>query len=395
MGNQCCSALPAEEEGTYDKEGLSEMEKAATKIQARFKGQQVRKDQKQKKEETSKQKGAETKETTPEIDIDMKDPELEQVATKIQAAFKGKQLRKTLKTNPTTEGSQTGQQETIGSFAVPIKEIPNYSNQYTNVALRKFGDFKYENNVEFSLLTPHKIVKNSAVYTGQWKNQKREGAGKQVWTDGSIFEGNWKENKPHGKGRVIHQNGDVFEGEWTNGKNAKGKYTYANGDVYEGDWVQTREVEDCLNVGEYQGGKKEGKGKYFYEDGYNLSYEGGYSDNLMHGAGVLTFRDGRKYTGNFVKDKMEGPHGVFVWNDGRKYEGEYYDDKKHGYGMFSWPDGRKYEGSWLYGKQHGRGFLTFTEDGEPVKYSGEWEDGKRIRWFSRVNLKDGQMKTLS
>lgn len=28
--------------------------------------------------------------------------------------------------------------------------------------------------------------------------------------------------------------------------------------------------------------------------------------------------------------------GVFTWKDGRKYEGEYKDDQKHGYGVFTW-----------------------------------------------------------
>ena len=42
--------------------------------------------------------------------------------------------------------------------------------------------------------------------------------------------------------------------------------------------------------------------------------------------------------------------GVYTWSDGRKYEGEYYMDKKHGYGIYYWADGRKYEGNWANGK---------------------------------------------
>ena len=42
--------------------------------------------------------------------------------------------------------------------------------------------------------------------------------------------------------------------------------------------------------------------------------------------------------------------GVFTWKDGRKYEGEYKDDKKDGYGEFYWPDGRIYKGFWENGK---------------------------------------------
>jgi len=52
--------------------------------------------------------------------------------------------------------------------------------------------------------------------------------------------------------------------------------------------------------------------------------------------------------------------GVFSWKDGRKYTGEYVEDKKSGHGTFEWPDGRKYIGSWLNGKQHGEG--TFIDD---------------------------------
>ena len=28
--------------------------------------------------------------------------------------------------------------------------------------------------------------------------------------------------------------------------------------------------------------------------------------------------------------------GIITWEDGRKYEGKYYNDKKHGYGVFTW-----------------------------------------------------------
>jgi hypothetical protein len=43
--------------------------------------------------------------------------------------------------------------------------------------------------------------------------------------------------------------------------------------------------------------------------------------------------------------------GVFTWADGRKYVGEYLKDKKHGNGEFNWPDKRKYKGPFINGKQ--------------------------------------------
>ena len=45
---------------------------------------------------------------------------------------------------------------------------------------------------------------------------------------------------------------------------------------------------------------------------------------------------------------MDG-YGVYKWPDGRKYEGQYIKDKKAGHGDYKWPDGRKYTGAWLNG----------------------------------------------
>ena len=51
--------------------------------------------------------------------------------------------------------------------------------------------------------------------------------------------------------------------------------------------------------------------------------------------------------------------GTYTWKDGRKYIGEYKFDKKvfllnhifqHGFGTIIWTDGKKYEGYWKYGK---------------------------------------------
>ena len=53
--------------------------------------------------------------------------------------------------------------------------------------------------------------------------------------------------------------------------------------------------------------------------------------------------------------------GVYTWPDGRKYEGEYKDDKKDGEGIYTWPDGKKYDGGWKDSKQHGEATFTNTK----------------------------------
>ena len=75
-----------------------DVEAAATKIQAGFKGHQARKEMKGKMVPVSKADTIDGNEGKDEsIDIDLKDPEVEAAATKIQAGFKGHKTRKEMK----------------------------------------------------------------------------------------------------------------------------------------------------------------------------------------------------------------------------------------------------------------------------------------------------------
>ena len=47
----------------------------------------------------------------------------------------------------------------------------------------------------------------------------------------------------------------------------------------------------------------------------------------MNGMGVITYKDGRRYAGEWKDNQMSGK-GVYSWRDGRKYEGYYFYDKK-------------------------------------------------------------------
>jgi len=46
----------------------------------------------------------------------------------------------------------------------------------------------------------------------------------------------------------------------------------------------------------------------------------------MHGYGILKWKDGKKYEGDFINDKREGT-GTFTWSDGRVYIGEWKNGK--------------------------------------------------------------------
>lgn len=53
--------------------------------------------------------------------------------------------------------------------------------------------------------------------------------------------------------------------------------------------------------------------------------------------------------------------GIYSWPDGRKYDGDYKEDKKHGVGTYTWTDGKRYIGEWRNNKRHGRGNRLITQ----------------------------------
>jgi len=53
----------------------------------------------------------------------------------------------------------------------------------------------------------------------------------------------------------------------------------------------------------------------------------------------------------------------------------YKNNLKHGKGTMSWRNGRKYCGHWANGKQHGTGHYT-SLNGKTI--NGIWENGKLI-----------------
>jgi len=110
------------------------------------------------------------------------------------------------------------------------------------------------------------VYPNKAVYIGQYKQLKtgvkiKEGKGKLLQPGSVIiyekgkentnlnndssekligceyYDGEWKDDKMDGYGVYLYSNGDKYEGYWTSGcQNGKGKYTFTDGTSYEGEW---------------------------------------------------------------------------------------------------------------------------------------------------------------
>jgi len=96
----------------------------------------------------------------------------------------------------------------------------------------------------------------------------------------------------------------------------------------------------------------------------------------LHGFGVLTWEDGRRYEGEFENGILQG-QACMTWPDGRTYTGQYEQNRKHGVGVFSWPDGRRYSGNWSQGLREGRGVYTNAR-GETRH--GLWQEDRPLAW---------------
>ena len=113
------------------------------------------------------------------------------------------------------------------------------------------------------------------------------GIGIRVDKFGGIEEGYWKDGELHGRGRQIGINGDGYY------------------------------------IGEFKGGRKDGKGVE-YEDNGN-KYEGGWKNNQKYGHGKYYTKGGDKYKGKWRSD-YKGK-GKIYYTNGTKYKGKWKADK--------------------------------------------------------------------
>jgi len=168
--------------------------------------------------------------------------------------------------------------------------------------------------------------------------------------------------KPSGvPGRIVKRltfpNNNVYEGEVTaaDRRDGLGKNTWSNGDVYEGEWKDDMQngmgrnvwVDGSIYIGQYIQNKKHGIGDYQWDD--HSRYVGEWQDDKMHGVGKYSWPDGKYYLGDWAEGVLEG-QGEFRWSDGKRYVGPWHLGKKQGVGTTYFPDGRVSKDQWKMGK---------------------------------------------
>ncbi len=117
------------------------------------------------------------------------------------------------------------------------------TSRYLYPAIKKYpGKFK----VIHQLKNPDTYIMKfqpEMGYTGEWKNDMKNGYGVFRWDNGMSYEGEWRDNRRTGKGKFMWPNNQVFDGEWLEDKRSgPGTLTLPDGSKMEGVWTN-----DVLN----------------------------------------------------------------------------------------------------------------------------------------------------
>jgi hypothetical protein len=226
------------------------------------------------------------------------------------------------------------------------------------------------------------VLLRGDVYEGNWVNGSMTGEGKHIKFEGGVYVGDFVNGVKTGKGKYTSSNGGVYEGDFVNGeKTGKGKYTSSNGVVSEGEWLNGKKVIIKNEIKNEINEHKVIDCKVIDPD-ISSTYEGGCSNGLANGFGTAKGR--ATYVGNFANGKKEGK-GKYTWEDGSWYEGDWKNDKREGKGKKVWPkypSDAWYDGDWKDDKMNGYGTLNFGRtilDIEPYesKYVGNILDGSK------------------
>ncbi len=213
---------------------------------------------------------------------------------------------------------------------------------------------------------------------------------------------------------VVEQINEIVENTYSNTESAQR-------DLYENDSTVLKKVYffsflgTSHYIGEYQSGKRENIGIFYYANGDK--YKGEWKNDSMSGSGILTCKDTVRWCPNTVKyigewknniksgegkcyDSVENLiyWGLFV-NDKpietypleRKrvnyyngyYDGTLKEDKYHGYGKREFLNGDIYEGEWKNGRREGKGIynagvnVSVFNCHECKKYEGYWKNNEK------------------
>jgi hypothetical protein len=167
-------------------------------------------------------------------------------------------------------------------------------------------------------------------YDGEIRNGRPQGRGVLVYTNSDRYEGEFRNGIPNGQGMFLFANNDRYEGNFSTGKfSGKGTFTYENGNSYSGDFLN---------------GQPHGRGTFVFAD-IAARYSGEFRYGQVNGNGV-TVQNGIRCEGTFYDSTLAGeatcsyPRSSSV----QSYVGEMRAGMAEGRGTRTWRNGRRFEG---------------------------------------------------
>ena len=138
--------------------------------------------------------------------------------------------------------------------------------------------------------------KKKLEYTGDFKDNMKDGYGEKKYQDGSVYIGEFKKNMKNGTGTLILGGGNNYgyTGGFKNDKiSGKGKFKWNENKEYIGEW-DDNEISGygiihegkMLHIGYFRHNLKEGFGTTFYEE-QNFALLGKWEKDLIEGSAIL------------------------------------------------------------------------------------------------------------
>ena len=216
---------------------------------------------------------------------------------------------------------------------------------------------------------------------------ENNGLGKEykLNTDILIFEGEYLHGKKNGKGKEFYENGQIkFEGEYLNGKILNGK-----GYDDKGNLVLVID-KNGNGIEFYKNGKMQFEGKYYNGKRWNgkvYNYRGKEVCELKYGTGVITeygYNGQKLYEGNYINGKRNGKGKEFCLSS---------DNSNIRYSSYN----PFYDSinTWSYIPKNNIRFKNEKEpgfyDNYQIKFEGEYTDGERngkgIEYYENKQIK--------
>ena len=138
--------------------------------------------------------------------------------------------------------------------------------------------------------------------------------------------------------------------------------------------------------GEYVNDKITGYGIFTNKEG-RIVYEGYWKNGKREGIGIYHCEDGATYEGEW-KDHLKSGVGVYSFSDDSRYMGEFKNDIRDGYGIIYGNNSDKYEGEWKNDQGNGFGIYYYNKGDT---YVGFWKNGLRDG-FGKLTTQDGVEK---